>query len=163
MNTFDNIIGKTITNIQRLDCVVDYDFYSPYSIIITLDNQIEKLIITTTNDGSSVDIRMTNDEQIEIDYGLEFNEHILNDLKQDDELCSFIGDKLQIIRIAEYVLSEIEGLGFVIKQGKCAGVEILTEKHKFLFQNNFGGRLDIDEGVSELKNKDRWKWKNSFE
>ena len=160
MNTFDNIIGKTITNIQRLDSDVDYEFYSPYSIIITFDNQTEKLIITATNDGSSVDVRMTNDEQIEIDYGLEFNEHILNDLKQDDELCSFVDDKLQTIRIAEYILPEIEGLGFVIKQGKYAGVEIQTEKHKLLFQNNFGVWLDIDESDCELKNKGRWKWKN---
>lgn len=158
MTIFDNIIAKKILNIQRLDSEADYEFYSPYAIILTLDKQTEKLIISATNDGSSVDIRVTSDEQIEKDYGLEFNEHILNDLKKDDELYSFIGDKIQIIRVAEYILPEIQGPDFVIKQGKLAGIELKTEGHKLLFQNNYGGWCDIDDDA-ELSNQDRWQWK----
>lgn len=159
MNTFDNIIEESILNIQRLDSEADYEFYSPYAIILTLDNQTEKLIIFSTNDGSSVDIRMISDEQIEEDYGLEFNEHILNDLKKDDELCSFIGGRIQTIRVAEYILSEITEPDFVIKQGKFAGIELKTDGHKLLFQNKYGGWCDIDDDVVELPEQDRWKWK----
>ena len=159
MTTFNNIIEKNILNIQRLDSDADYEFYSPYAIILTIDGQTERLIISATNDGYSVDIRMASDEQIENDYGLVFNEHTLNDLKKDDELCEFIGDKLQSIKIAEYILPEITGADFVIKQGKYAGVELKTEGHKLLFQNNFGGWCDIDDDIVELPNQDRWKWK----
>ena len=159
MTTFDNIIEKTIINIQRLDSEADYEFYSPYAIIFTLENQNEKLIISATNDGSSVDIRMTSDKQIEEDYGLEFIEHTLNDLKKDDELYSFIGDKIQSIRVAEYLLQEIKGADFIIKQGKLAGIELKTEGHKLLFQNNYGGWCDIDDDIVELPNQDRWQWK----
>jgi hypothetical protein len=158
MTLFDDLVGKKILNIQRLDSDVKYEFYSPYAIIFTFDNQPKKLIISATNDGSSVDVRMTSDEQIEDDYGLEFSEHILNDLKKDDELCSFIGDKLLDIRIAEYILPEMKGSNFIIRQGKYAGVELKTEGHKLLFQNNYGGWCNIDDGVVELTNKDRWKW-----
>ena len=159
MTTFDNIIEKTIINIQRLDSEADYEFYSPYAIIFTLENQNEKLIISATNDGSSVDIRMTSDKQIEEDYGLEFIEHTLNDLKKDDELYSFIGDKNQSIIFAEYLLQEIKGADFIIKQGKLAGIELKTEGHKLLFQNNYGGWCDIDDDIVELPNQDRWQWK----
>lgn len=159
MRTFDHIIGRNILNIQRLDTNVDYEFYSPYAIILTINGQTERLIISATNDGSSVDIRMASDEQIESDFGLEFNEHTLNDLKKEDELCEFIGDRFQSIKIAEYFLPEITGPDFIIKQGKYAGVELTTEGHKLLFQNNFGGWCDIDNDVVELSNQDRWKWK----
>lgn len=158
MTTFNNIVGKKITNIQRLDSNAEYEFYSPYAIVLTLDNQTEKLIITATNDGSSVDIRLTSDEHIEEDYGLEFGEHILNDLKDDDELRSFIGDRIKLIRLAEYILPEITGPDFIIKQGKFARIELKTEQHKLLFQNNYGGWCDIDEEVVELSKQDKWKW-----
>ena len=159
MTTFNNIVGKKITNIQRLDSDAEYEFYSPYAIILTLDNQTEKLIITATNDGSSTDIRMTNDEQIGEDYGLKFSEHFLNDLKKDDELCSFIDDRIELIRIAEYILPDITGPDFVIKHGKYAGIELKTKRHKLLFQNNYGGWCDIDDDVVELPKQDRWQWK----
>lgn len=159
MNTFNQLRGKKILNVQRIDSEVDYEFYSPYAIILTLDNQTEKLIITATNDGSSVDVRMSSDEQINENFGLEFSEHILNDLKKDDELIGFIGDSLRSIKIAEFILPEITGIGFVIKQGKYAGVELKTEKHKLLFKNNYGGWCDIDNDLTELPNKDKWKWK----
>ncbi len=158
MTTFNNIVGKKITNIQRLDSNAEYEFYSPYAIVLTLDNQTEKLIITATNDGSSVDIKLTSDEHIEEDYGLEFGEHILNDLKDDDELRSFIGDRIKLIRLAEYILPEITGPDFIIKQGKFARIELKTEQHKLLFQNNYGGWCDIDEEVVELSKQDKWKW-----
>lgn len=159
MNIFENLIGRKIIIIHRLDDQVDYGFYSPYAIILSIDGRDEKLILTSNNDGSSVDIRMTTYEQIEADNGLEFSEHILNDLKKDDELYSFIGDKIISIRIAEYFFPEIKGADFTIKQGMFAGIELRTEGHKLLFQNNYGGWCDIDDDLVELSNRDRWQWK----
>jgi len=159
MTTFDHIIGQEIKNIQRLDSNVDYEFCSPYAIILMVDGQSERLIISVTNDGFSVDVRMTSDEQIESDYGLEFSELTLNDLKEDDELRVFIGDKLRSVNMAEYVLPKIIGPDFIIKQGNYAGVELKTEGHKLLFQNNYGGWCDIDNDVPKLSNEDSWQWK----
>src|SRR5690606_34896016 len=92
-------------------------------------------------------------------YGLEFGEHILNDLQKEDELNVFVGEKIQLIRVAEYVQSEIKGPTFVIKLGKLAGIELKTERHRLLFQNNQGSWCDIDDDVVELSNPDRWRWK----
>ncbi|HOY12620.1 MAG TPA: hypothetical protein PLY70_05745 [Saprospiraceae bacterium] len=158
MNAFENILGALIVNIQRLDPVSDYEFYSPYAIIFSLENRAEKLIISATNDGQSVDIRFVTDIQIESDYGLEYCEYLLNDLKKEDELNLFIGDEIKTIRIAEYNFPDILGRDFIIKQGKYAGVELQTKKHKLLFQNNCGGWCDINDFVVELPFKEKWKW-----
>jgi hypothetical protein len=159
MNTFNNLIGQKILAIKRLDNQVDYEFYSPYAIILTIDGQNEKLIISATNDGSSVDIRLTTDEQIEYDYGLEFSEHTLNELRKDDELNEFVGNNIHQIKIAEFKLPEIKGADFVILQGKYAGIELKTDKHKLLFKNNYGGWCDIDDDLAQISNKESWKWK----
>ena len=159
MKPFDNIIGKRIIKIQRIDSQDDYEFYSPYALVLTLEQLNEKLILTATNDGTSSDIRLSNDQDIEDDFGLEFNESILNDLKPDDELNQFNNQKIRELRIAEFNEPEIQGDGFLIKQGKIAGIELITDQNKILFQNNFGGWIDIDDDVIELKNPNRWKWK----
>jgi hypothetical protein len=159
MPLFDHRLGKTIVNIQRLDTEADYEFYSPNAIIFTLDNSIEKLFISVMNDGSSVDIRMSSEEKIAEDHGLELSEQILNDLKKNDELSVFIGDRLKSIKIAEFILPEITGSNFVLKQGRYAGLEVKTSGHKLLFQNNYGGWCDIDDDVVELPNPGRWQWK----
>jgi hypothetical protein len=159
MNPFDDLIGQKILNIHRLDYQVDYEFYSPNAIILTIDGRDEFLILSATNDGSFVDIRMTTDEEIEADYGLEFTEHILNALKKGDELNSFIGEKILSIRVAEYILPEIKGADFIINQGKLAGIELKTEGHKLLFQNNYGGCCDIDDEFVELSKQDKCRWK----
>ncbi len=111
------------------------------------------------NNGSSVDIRMSSEEKIAEDHGLEFSEQILNDLKKNDELSVFIGDRLKSIKIAEFILPEITGSNFVLKQGRYAGLEVKTNGHKLLFQNNYGGWCDIDDDAVELPNPERWQWK----
>lgn len=159
MNSFDNIIGKRITKIHRIDSQSDYEFYSPYALVLTLEQLDEKLVLTATNEGISSDIRFSNDFDIEGDFGLEFNENILNDLKPDDELNQFENQNIKELRIAEFIESEIHGDGFLIKQGNLAGIELKTEKNKLLFWNNHGGWVDIDDDVVELPNPDRWNWK----
>ena len=60
MNALDNLIGRKILAINRLDNQVDYEFFSPYAMILTIDGQNEKLIISATNDGSSVAVSYTH-------------------------------------------------------------------------------------------------------
>lgn len=159
MKPFDHIKGKRITKIQRIDSENDYEFYSPHALVLTLEHLDEKLVLTATNDGTSTDIRLSNDFDIEGDFGLEFSESVLNDLKPEDELNQFHNQKIEEIRIAEFTEPEIQGDGFLIKQGKIAGIELKTEKNKILLRNNYGGWIDIDDDVVELPNPNRWKWK----
>ncbi|MFZ6052057.1 hypothetical protein [Halocola ammonii] len=159
MKPFDNIKGKRIVKIQRIDSQADYEFYSPYALVLTLEQLNEKLILTATNDGTSTDIRLSNDHDIEGDFGLEFNESILNDLKPDDELNQFEYQKIKELRVAEFNEPELQGNGFIIKQRNIAGIELKAEKNKLLFWNNHGGWVDIDDDVDELPNPDRWNWK----
>ena len=159
MNPFDNIIGRKIIKVQRIDSEVDYEFYTPYALIFTLDQLKEKLVLTATNDGSSTDIRLSSDFDIEENYGLELSESILNDLKPEDELNQFQNQKIENLKIAEFIQPEIEGNGFLIRQGKIAGIELKTENNKILFQNKNRGWIYINEDKTELPNKDRWKWK----
>jgi hypothetical protein len=160
MQTLKHIIDKRILKIQRLDSQIDYEFYSPNAIVLTLSDLDNKLVLSIINDGISCDIKVMSDSDIENEFGLEFNEQTLNDLKKDDELNYFLNEKITNIKIAEFLQTEIKGENFVIQQEKYAGVKIETENHSFLFYNNYGGWIDINDNVVELPNPDRWQWTN---
>lgn len=103
---------------------------------------------------------MVNKNDIEGKYGHEFLKHKLNDLRNDDELKKFIGNNIQGIRIAKFKLPKIKGKGFEMIQGKYAGIELKTDKHKLLFWNSsYGGWCDIDDDLAELIKKGNWEWK----
>src|SRR5690606_7021473 len=108
MNAFQFIIGKKIIDIQRIDTMEDYEFYSPIGIVISLKNITEKLIISRS------DIRFESDNELDENYGFEFWETILNKLKPGDELNLFINERIKNIRIAEFKNCEIKGDGFII-------------------------------------------------
>jgi hypothetical protein len=158
MQSFDNIIGLTIMDIQILDHEVDYEYYSPYAIVFTIEDQKDKLIVSAKNDGTSIDISMATDEQIESDYGLEFNELILNDLRKEDELTQFLGNKIKEVKIGIFKMPEIKGIDFIILQDKYKGLKLITDKHTLFFQNNYGGWCDFDNDVNEQLENERWEW-----
>ena len=160
MQTLKHIIDKRILKIQRLDSQTDYEFYSPNAIVLTLSDLDNKLVLSIINDGISCDIKVMSDSDIENEFGLKFKEQIFNDLKKDDELNYFLNEKITDIKIAEFLQTEIKGENFVIQQEKYAGVKIETKNHSFLFYNNYGGWIDINDNVVELPNPDRWQWTN---
>lgn len=160
MQPLKYIIDKRIIKIQRLDSQTDYEFYSPNAIVLTLSDLDNYLVLSIINDGISCDIKVMSDSDIENEFGLEFNEQILNDLRKDDELNCFLNEKITDLKIAEFHQSEFNRENFVIKQEKYAGIKIETQNHNFLFYNNYGGRIDINDNVVELPNPDRWQWTN---
>ncbi len=160
MQTLKNIVQKKIIKIQRLDSEADYELYSPNAIVFTISDFNNKLVLSIVNNGISCDIKAMTDKEIENEFGLEFNEHILNDLKTDDELNHFLNEKITDIKVAQFLQTEIKGENFVIKQEKYAGLKIVTKNHKLLFYNNYGGWIDIDDSIVELPNPDRWQWTN---
>ena len=158
MIQFENTIGKEITNIQRLDFSVNYEYYSPNAIIFTFSNQPLKLIFFASDDGSSIDIKFITNEQIIEDYGIHFGEQTLNELKPNDELLLFKGNIIADIKIAEFISSGTIENDFVFEKGKFAGIELVTNQHKLLFQNNYGGWCDIDNEDVMIENEAIWRW-----
>lgn len=56
-----------------------------------------------------------------------------------DKKKELIGENIREIRISEYILPEIQGTKFAIRQGTCVRIEVRTDSHKLLSQNKDGG------------------------
>ncbi len=158
MLILQDILNRKIIKIQRLDTRSDYELDSPNVIVLTLSDSDNKLVISIVNDGISCDIKVMPETDIENEF--DFTEQCLNDLRKEDDLSLFINEIIKDVKIAEFIHPEIKGEDFVIKQDKYAGVKIETENHDFLFYNNFGGWIVVDDEVMELPNTDRWQWMN---
>ena len=109
----DKLKGHKIIKIQRIDFDKDYKFFSPNAIIFTLDNLHEKLIFSIINDGKSVDIRMDSFEDIESNYGVEFNEntpHKIIPLDTDIMILDYLDElekEILHLKIRGYTYREI--------------------------------------------------------
>ncbi len=158
MHDYEHIIDKRIVRMQRMDTNSDYDVSRPNAILIGIEDIADKLIISVRNDGLSIDIRFSTEPEIEDDYGLKYFEQSLNDLKPDDRLSIFLGNKIVAIEAAEFLQPKIEGDDFLILTKGYAGVRIKTEAHEFLFHNQFGGRIDIDDKNASIPNPQSWQW-----
>ena len=154
MKWFDNFINRPIVKILRLDKEEEYEPYQPYAIFLMFDT-IAGLLVSIINDGNSIQIGAANLTEVYEDYGIEFNETILNELKLDDELNMFVGQSIKKIKVGIYDSDEIKGDTFIMKQGKYAGVIIVTDKNKFTFYNDLGRHLYIDDEI-QFPNSKRW-------
>ena len=143
MTPFDNIVGRTILSIIRQDEKPDYAFASPLGIYFrTYD--YEGIYFGILSDGNSVNIEIMNDEELQEMSGAEYSETSLNELRTDDELNLLVGEQITSIELAEYKTEKLEGDGFVIKQGKYAGMCMRTTSNELIFFNEFGGQLWIN-------------------
>lgn len=157
MKWFDNFINKPIAKILRLDKDEDYEFYQPFGIFLMFDNE-RGLLVGAINDGNSISIDISTLKEVYDEYGIEFSETSLNELKPDDELNAFVGQSIKKIKVGEYKSDEIKGDNFIIKQGLYSGVVIVTETNQFSYYNHFGGHLSIDTIDNDLQfpNTQRW-------
>jgi len=60
-----NLIDKKIIKIQRLDSQTDYEFFSPNTMILTLNDLDNRLVLSIVNDGISCDVKAMSDTDIE--------------------------------------------------------------------------------------------------
>ena len=156
MTPFDKIIGQIIYSVVRQDQEEDYEFFSPLGIYLRTSEQ-EGIYFGVANDETSVNIELINYEQLYELSGAEYSETCLNELRTEDELNSLIGEHITGIMLAEYKTEKLEGNNFVIKQGKYAGICILTTSNELTFFNDFGGQAWMNMNY-EIPNKQRWKW-----
>jgi hypothetical protein len=90
MNTFEQLIGKKIINILRLDIKEDYDFGFPITLFVQLDNASGLLVGQDFNHDTTT-VSYTTLDAIRDDFGTEFNETFLNELKSIDQLTALLG------------------------------------------------------------------------
>lgn len=154
MKWFDSFINRPISKILRLDRAEAYEFFQPLAIFLLFDTE-SGLLIGAINDGKSIQIESSTLIEIYDNYGVEFGESCLNELKKDDELNLFIGHSIRKIKVGEYKTDEIIGDNFIIKQGTYSGIIIETQKNKFTYYNDHGGHIWIDDEV-EFPNPERW-------
>ena len=133
MHDYEHIIDKRIVRMQRMDTNSDYDVSRPNAILIGIEDIADKLIISVRNDGLSIDIRFSTEPEIEDDFGLKYFEQSLNDLKPDDRLSIFLGNKIVAIEAAEFLQPKIEGAIFLILTKGYAGVRIKQKPMNFSF------------------------------
>ena len=155
MTVFDHYVGQKIKEIIRIDSEEDYEFFHPLGIFLKF-NENEGLFFVVRG-PKAIDIRTSNYQELYDDYGVEYSESIINDLKTDDELNKLKGEKIKGLKIGCYNNKEIKGDNFVISNGKYSGLIIETENHFIVFYAEFGGHLSVDDEV-DIPDSERWSW-----
>ena len=153
MKWLDNFINRPITNVFRIYQDEDYEYYQPHGIFFMFDNE-NGLLLSAINNGISITLEAATYKEVYDFCGCEFSETIIQEVRPRDELNSFIGHALKVIKVGVYDNNELLGDNFVIKQGKYAGVIISSDKNKFTFYNETGGWVWFDELT--FPNKSRW-------
>ena len=143
MSSFEHLLGKTILRIQRIDSEGDYDFYQPIGIVFSLSDILEKLVFSIDNYPNSVNISFSTETEIGATYGFEYSEHVLNNLKKEDELFLLTDSVIQDIRIFNDENRKVMGNQFIIKTGTFRKVELKTEAHKLTFNRGFRGWVEL--------------------
>lgn len=156
MTPFDNLIGRTIISVVRQDFEQNYEFQSPLGIYLRTSEQ-DGLYLGVLNDGTSVNVQLMNEDQLNEYCGTEYLESHLNELLHDDELNSLIGEQISTIELAEYQTEEIEANNFVLKQGKYAGIRIRTTSNELTFYNTQSGNLWMNLEM-DIPNENRCNW-----
>ena len=156
MTPFDNLIGRTINSVVRQDFEQSYEFQSPLGIFLRTSEQ-DGLYFGVLNDGTSVNIELMNENQLNDYCGTEYLESHLNEPLNEDELNSLIGEQILSIELAEYKTDELRGTNFVVKQGKYAGIRIRTTSNELTFYNTQAGNLWLNLEM-EIPNEHRCNW-----
>ncbi len=153
MKWLDNFLNKPVTNIFRLDRQEDYEYYQPIGVFLMF-NKENGLLISAISDRISINIEESTFNEVCDEYGIEFNETVIQEVKPGDELYNFIGHPIKTIQVGVYENNEILGASFVINQGKYAGIIVASDKNKFTFYNSNGGWIWFEELT--FPNKSRW-------
>jgi len=135
MNTFEQLIGKKIINVLRLDIKEDYDLGFPIALFLQLDN-VSGLLVGQDFNHDTTTVSYTTLEVVRDDYDTEFKETHLNELKSTDRLNSLVGQTIISIKVGEFDQDKLLGDNFVLKQGQYAGVIIEVDNQRLTIFNN---------------------------
>jgi hypothetical protein len=153
---YNDIIGKKIFGVTRVDGHNDYDIYYPLGLFIDLGE--ERGLYFGISRDKSINIDLLNKEELNETSGAEYFESDLNELRPNDELKQLVGQTILELRIADFNSRTIKGETFELLLGRIAGIKLKTDEHELVFYNENGGHLLINDG-DELPHKERWTWK----
>lgn len=156
MASFDYIIGQTVTAVFRQDPQQDYDFMSPLGLYLIVSDH-DGIYLGVAGDETSVNVELMDSAHVNEHCGVRYLESVLSRPRDEDELTALVGEQITSIELAEYTSDELTGANFIIKQGRYAGIRILTTSNELVFFNQFGGQLWINMNY-EIPNKGRWTW-----
>jgi hypothetical protein len=146
MNTFEQLLGRQITNVLRVDIKEDYEFDIPLALFFKLDEEAGLLIgQDLENETTTVSFMILED--VKHDYGTEYFETCLNELKPLDRLNTLKGQTIKSIKVGEFYKEKVSAGTFVVKTGQFAGAIIEVGDQKLTVFNS-------DKGLEILFNSD---------
>ena len=141
MNTFENIIGREILEIIRVDYKDDYDEDSLLAIFIRLDTNSGLFIENGTDEMTEIQYKMLDElrEEFESEY-----QSGLNSLKNTDQLNKLIGLKIQAVDLGAVNPDKFVSNNFVVSSGQYSEIEIEFENLKLsIFKQGRRQRISI--------------------
>ena len=141
-NTFEQLIGRQVFKIFRLDSGEDFPALSfPIGLFFMLEKTFG-LAIYFNFYNPTLNINYSALEDFKYEYGIEYGETVLNDLKNDDTLLKLIGQKIKAIKIGQIAKDKLLGDNFIIKADEYAGIIIEFENDKLtIFSTESGGQI----------------------
>jgi hypothetical protein len=134
MNTFEQLIGRQILKVLRVDYKEDYDYSTPLAIFLLLEKDAG-LLIGQDFEHETITIGFMTLDQVRYDYGTEYYETCLNELKPLDRLNTFEGQTIRSIQVGEFNQEKSLGKNFIVKAGQYAGVIIVIGSQKLTIFN----------------------------
>jgi hypothetical protein len=156
VNTFEQLIGRQITNILRLDTGDDFPPLSfPLAIFVMLDNN-SGLSIGFGFHSETTELNYMTLTDFEDYYGTEYGEVCLNELKNGDPLNKLVGQKIKSLKVGQLQDDKIKGDNFVIKSGQYAGVILVVDNNRMtIYSTKTGGQILFDTEET-FPNKKNW-------
>ena len=141
MNAFEDLIGRKIIKVLRLDAEEDYEFSFPLALFLQLGPD-SGLLIGQDFNHSTTTMNNPTLENLRNDFGTDYNETCLNELKPLDRLNSLVGQTINSIQVGEFKKDKLLGSNFVVRPGQYAGVIIVVDNQKLTIFNS-GRRSEI--------------------
>ena len=145
MNTFEQLVGRQIIKVLRLDTGEDFPPLTfPLAIFLLLD-EISGLLIGFGFHNETTTLNYMSLEDLEKEYGTEWGETSLNEIEPSDKLNSLVGQTLKSIKVGQLNQNMLIGDNFIIKSGQYAGVVVETDNQKLtIFSTKEGGQILFD-------------------
>jgi len=156
MNTFEQLIGRQITKILRLDTGEDFPPLSfPLAIFVMLDDS-SGLFIGFGFHSETTELGYMTLADLEDHYGTEYGETCLNELDSSDPLNKLVGQKIKFLKVGQLQDDKLKGDTFVIKSGQYAGVVLVVDNDKVtIYSAKTGGQIIFDTEET-FPNKQNW-------
>jgi hypothetical protein len=145
VNTFEQLIGRQIKRVLRLDTGEDFPPLSfPLAIYIMLEETSGLLISFGFHNETTTMSYMTL-EDLQDEHGTEWGESSLNELEPTDRLNQLVGQSIKSIKVGQFKEEKLVGDDFIIKNDQYAGVIIQTTGNSIvIYSTKEGGQILFD-------------------